>query len=122
MKREETKIIEQTLYRNLFGNNPKLAREYGTNEVTLGFSRDGRINNGKTEIVDFLSYDVRKDFSVTEEDFVKTMTDYLLFKEEIDVKELMNSISNKILYHSELKEDGHDIKVSIKRSNGSNEL
>lgn len=58
MKREETKIIEQTLYRNLFGNNPKLAREYGTNEVTLGFSRDGRINNGKTEIVDFLSYDV----------------------------------------------------------------
>lgn len=61
MKREETKIIEQTLYRNLFGNNPKLAREYGTNEVTLGFSRDGRINNGKTEIVDFLSYDVRKD-------------------------------------------------------------
>ena len=61
MKREETKIIEQTLYRNLFGNNPKLAREYGTNEVTLGFSRDGRINNGKTEIVDFLSSDVRKD-------------------------------------------------------------
>lgn len=61
MKREETKIIEQILYRNLFGNNPKLAREYGTNEVTLGFSRDGRINNGKTEIVDFLSYDVRKD-------------------------------------------------------------
>ena len=61
MKREETKIIEQTLYRNLFGNNPKLAKEYGTNEVTLGFSRDGRINNGKTEIVDFLSYDVRKD-------------------------------------------------------------
>lgn len=61
MKREETKIIEQALYRNLFGNNPKLAREYGTNEVTLGFSRDGRINNGKTEIVDFLSYDIRKD-------------------------------------------------------------
>ena len=61
-------------------------------------------------------------FSVTEEDFVKTMTDYLLFKEEIDVKDLMNSISNKIIYHSELNEEGLDIKVSIKRSNGSNEL
>lgn len=61
-------------------------------------------------------------FSVTEEDFVKTMTDYLLFKEEIDVKELTNSISNKIVYHSELSKDDSNIKVNIKRSDGNNEL
>ena len=70
---------------------------------------------------EFLSY--QKDevpFSVSEEDFVKTMTDYLLFKEEIDVKELMNSISNKIVYHSELDEDDGDIKVRIKRNDGVN--
>ena len=60
MKREETKIIEQVLYGNLFGTNPKLAKEYGTEEVTIGFARGGRINN-KIEIVDFLSYDMKKD-------------------------------------------------------------
>lgn len=36
MKREETKIIEQVLYENLFETNPKLAKEYGTEEVTIG--------------------------------------------------------------------------------------
>ena len=50
------------------------------------------------------------------------MTDYLLFKEEIDVKELTNSISNKIVYHSELSKDDSNIKVNIKRSDGNNEL
>lgn len=40
--------------------NPRLAREYGAKEVTLGFARDNRIR-GKTEIVDFLSYDMKND-------------------------------------------------------------
>lgn len=61
MKRKETKIIEQVLYGNLFGTNPKLAKEYGTEEVPIGFARGGRINN-KIEIVDFLSYDMKKDW------------------------------------------------------------
>lgn len=70
---------------------------------------------------EFLSY--QKDeipFSVSEEDFIKTMTDYLLFKEEIDVKELMNSISNRIVYHSELSENDSNIKVSIKKEESIN--
>lgn len=54
-------------------------------------------------------------FSVTEEDFIKTMTDYLLFKEEIDVKDLMGAISKTIIYHGELSEDVADIKVNIKK-------
>lgn len=65
---------------------------------------------------EYLSY--QKDevpFYVSEDDFVKTMTDYLLFKEDIDVKELMNSISNKIVYHSELSEENSNIKVNIKK-------
>lgn len=61
MKRKETKIIEQVLYGNLFGTNPKLAKEYGTEEVPIGFARGGRINN-KIEVVDFLSYDMKKDW------------------------------------------------------------
>lgn len=74
MKRSETLIIEQALHDSLFGSNPALAKEYGTTEVTLGFCRNGRIN-GKTEIVDFMSYDMKKDIyrcyeiKVTMQDF-----------------------------------------------------
>lgn len=57
MKTVETMIIEKVLLKSCFGSNPKLANEYGTNEVTL--SSFG-ITNGK-EIVDFLSYDSKKD-------------------------------------------------------------
>lgn len=60
MKRKETLVIEEVLYKGLYGSNPRLAREYGAKEVTLGFARDNRIR-GKTEIVDFLSYDMKKD-------------------------------------------------------------
>lgn len=57
MKREETKVIEKVLYNSLFGSNEKLAREYGTKEVTIGFQRNG---NGR-EIVDFMSYEPKED-------------------------------------------------------------
>lgn len=71
---------------------------------------------------EYLSYQKdERPFSVSEEDFIKTMTDYLLFKEEIDIKELMSSISNKIVYHSELNENDSDIKVSIKKGSGSDD-
>lgn len=57
MKTAETLKIEQVLRKSLFGSNPRLAKEYGTTEVTVGFQRD---SHGK-EIVDFLSYDLKKD-------------------------------------------------------------
>ena len=57
MKRQETIAIEKALQKSLFGSNPKLAKYYGTTEVTIGFQRNG---NGK-EIVDFLSYDPKED-------------------------------------------------------------
>ena len=57
MKRTETKILENVLRKSCFGANPKLAREYGTTEVTIDFQR----NRNKKEIVDFLSYDAAKD-------------------------------------------------------------
>lgn len=40
MKTVETLKIEQVLHKFLFGSNPKLAKEYGTTEVTVGFQRD----------------------------------------------------------------------------------
>lgn len=39
-----------------FGANPRLAKEYGTTEVTIDFQRNG---NGR-ELVDFMSYDAKK--------------------------------------------------------------
>ena len=57
MKCPETKIIEEVLFRSLFGSNPKLAQAYGTSEVTIGFQRAGK---GR-ELVDFMSYDARAD-------------------------------------------------------------
>ena len=47
---------------------------------------------------EYLSY--QKDeipFEVSEEDYIKTMLDYLMFKEEIDVKALKESIANKVI-------------------------
>lgn len=58
MKTQETLKIEQMLLEDCFApNNPKLAKEYGIAEVTVGFQRDRQGH----ERVDFLSYDARKD-------------------------------------------------------------
>ena len=56
-------------------------------------------------------------FEVSEEDFVKTMIDYLMFKEEIDVKSLKESIVNKVIYLSNISsEDSHNtIDICIER-------
>lgn len=56
MKKIETMIIEKVLLSSLFGANPKLAKEYGTTEVTVDFQRNGK----KKELVDFISYDAKR--------------------------------------------------------------
>lgn len=71
MKRIDTMIIEKVLQQSLFGSNPKLAKEYGTTEVTI--SHYG-MTDGK-EIIDFVSYNTDKDtfrcyeIKVTMQDF-----------------------------------------------------
>lgn len=57
MKRPETVQIEKILLSSCFGSNPKLAKEYGTTEITIDFHRNG---NGR-ELVDFMTYDAKKD-------------------------------------------------------------
>ena len=48
-----------------------------------------------------LSYQVpEKEFEISEEDFTKTMMDYLMFKQGIDVKEFSDKLINKVLYNS----------------------
>ncbi len=53
MKTDKTIVIEKILKKSLFGSNPKLAKEYGGTEVTIGFQRDKH----QKQIVDFMSYD-----------------------------------------------------------------
>lgn len=52
-------------------------------------------------------------FEVNEKDFIKTMLDYLMFKEEIDVKTLKESIANKVIYLSDLSAEREENSISI---------
>ncbi len=56
-------------------------------------------------------------FCAYEEDFIKTMTDYLLFKEEIDVKALKETLADKVIYFSSLStsNEGNDLSIGIER-------
>ena len=63
-----------------------------------------------------LSYQMpEKPFEVYEEDFVKTMMDYEMFKRGIDAKEFGDKLLNKIVYSSHVSEnDDNSISVTLK--------
>jgi type I restriction enzyme M protein len=66
---------------------------------------------------EFLSYQKTKDkFVLYEEDFVKTMMNYLMFKNKIDVKELSDKLINKTLYNSQITKEKNDILIKIKET------
>lgn len=52
-------------------------------------------------------------FEVYEENFVKTMADYLMFKEELDVKTLKENLANKVIYFSDLSSNEYTNAISI---------
>ena len=61
-----------------------------------------------------LSYQMpEKPFEVFEEDFTKTIMDYLMFKQEIDVKEFSDSLIKKVLYSSTIIEEEKNISVCL---------
>lgn len=70
-----------------------------------------------------LSYQVQeKEFEISEEDFTKTMMDYLMFKEGIDVKEFSDKLITKVLYNSSV--DSNDegiISISLEGVGNDNE-
>jgi len=68
---------------------------------------------------DHLSYQKdEKPFEAYEEYFIKTMADYLMFKEDVDVKALKESIANKVIYLSDLVSNSQENNVTIKISRG----
>lgn len=61
-----------------------------------------------------LSYQMQeKPFEIYEEDFTKTMMDYLMFKDGIDVKEFGDKLLKKVLYNSSVKSDKLKISISL---------
>ena len=58
-----------------------------------------------------------KPFEIFDEDFRKTMMDYLMFKEGVDVKKFNDILLQKILYSSEVRSDNTGTTLFIKGEN-----
>ena len=65
---------------------------------------------------DHLSYQVPKEpFSLYEEDFIRTMMDYELFKSGLDQKEFKENLLSSVLYNSEVTEEERSVIIKIKK-------
>ncbi len=65
-----------------------------------------------------LSYQMpEKEFEIYEEDFTKTMMDYIMYQEGIDVKEFSDKLIKKVMYSSFVAEDGEDYIITLKGDN-----
>ncbi len=62
-----------------------------------------------------LSYQMpEKQFEIYEEDFVKTMMDYLMYEDGIDVKEFSDNLIEKVMYASSVAEKGEEYVITLK--------
>ena len=69
-----------------------------------------------------LSYQMpEKPFEIYEEDFSKTMMDYLMFKEGIDVKEFGDKLLKKVLYSSDISQENDEVVISLEKEVRTNE-
>lgn len=63
-----------------------------------------------------LSYQMpEKPFEIFEEDFVKTMMDYEMFKQGIDVREFNDKLMQQILYSSEISDNDNTTLISLSK-------
>lgn len=56
-----------------------------------------------------------KEFELFDNDFKKTMMDYLIFKQNINTKSLGEILTDQILYDSNVKSNSTDISIKIKK-------
>lgn len=64
--------------------------------------------------LEHLSYQKpEKPFEISEEDFTKTMMDYLMFKQGIDVKEFSEKLLNKVMYQSKVSITDNATVISL---------
>lgn len=63
-----------------------------------------------------ISYQMpEKEFEIYEEDFTKTMMDYLMFQQQIDYKRFEENLLNKVMYNSIVSADAKSINIRIKK-------
>ena len=63
-----------------------------------------------------LSYQMpEKPFEIYEEDFIKTMMDYEMFKRGIDAKDFNDKLMQKVLYASEVTESENDVNIKLSK-------
>lgn len=63
-----------------------------------------------------LSYQVpKKPFEITEEDFNKTILDYILFENKIDNKDFVEELLDTVLYSSMIVEDLNNFDIKINK-------
>lgn len=65
-----------------------------------------------------LSYQMpEKEFEIYEEDFTKTMMDYVMYQEGIDAKEFSDKLIEKVMYSGCVAKDGEDYVITLKGDN-----
>lgn len=65
-----------------------------------------------------LSYQMpEKEFEIFEQDFTKTMMDYMMYEDGIDVKDFYDNLIEKVMYSSVVTEDGEDYIITLKGDN-----
>lgn len=57
-------------------------------------------------------------FAIYEEDFIRQMTDYLLYKEEVNVKDFSDNLVKEVLYTSDVSKDEETNIISINVDGG----
>ena len=66
-----------------------------------------------------LSYQLpEKPFEISNEDFTKTVLNYLMFKNGIDTKAFNENLLNKIVYGSDITETTSSIQITVDKENG----
>lgn len=69
-----------------------------------------------------LSYQVpQKPFEIFEEDFTKTMMDYLMYKNNIDVREFSDKLLSKVMYSSDIASKNETITITLGRDKNKDE-
>ena len=69
-----------------------------------------------------LSYQLPKpEFEIFEEDFIKTVMDYYMFEEKIDVKSFSENLTDKVLYSSNVIEVNDTISIQLPKNKRGND-
>lgn len=71
---------------------------------------------------DHLSYQIpKKPFEIYEEDFVKTMMDYEMYKKGINVKEFNEKLLKNVLYDSKVEDNDETVDIKLRKGGEKDE-